>query len=192
MWGSQAMGFTPDSMTLGKGMTSAYQPLAAVLLSGEIYDGMEKLSSELGFFGHGTTYGGHPVATAVGVRVLEIFEKRNMAEHVARVSRHFAKRITAFKDHPMVGDVRHIGLMGAIEFVASRDPLRFFEPGQAFGKRVHARAEHGYQLMCRSLPGIDACAFSPPLIITEAEIDEMFERFGKALDDVTADYRKQR
>jgi 4-aminobutyrate--pyruvate transaminase len=188
MWGSQSMGFTPDSMTLGKGMTSAYQPLAAVLLSGDIYDGLERGSAELGFFGHGATYAGHPVATAVGVRLLEIFERRNMAAHVARVSQHFAKRIDAFRDHPMVGDVRHIGLMGAIEFVASRNPLRFFDPGLAFAKRVRARAEDSYRLICRSLPGVDACAFSPPLIITEEEVDEMFDRFGKALDDVTAEH----
>lgn len=187
LWGCETMGFKPDTMSLAKGLTSAYQPLAAVLVSDEIYQGLEKGSAEIGFFGHGTTYSGHPVGCAVALKVLDLMEERDIEAHVRTVSRTFTKRLDAFRDHPLVGDVRYSGLMGAVEFVASKEPRRYFEPTGAFGKKVRDRAEEGYKLICRALPGSDACAFSPPLIITEDEINEMFDRFERALDDVTGE-----
>lgn len=186
LWGCQTLDFKPDTMTLAKGLTSAYQPLSATVISGEMYDGLEKGSAELGYFGHGSTYSGHPVGCAVALKVLDLIEERDIASHVARVSQVFARRLEAFRDHPLVGDVRHVGLMGAIEFVRRKEPREYFEPVGSFSKKVRDRAEEEYKLISRALSGCDACAFAPPLIITEAEIEEMFDRFGKALDDVTA------
>jgi 4-aminobutyrate---pyruvate transaminase len=81
--------------------------------------------------------------------------------------------------------------MGAVEFVADKDNKRLFDPVGSFGPLVKTRAEERYHLICRSLPASDACAFSPPLIITEEEIDEMFDRFAKALDDCTKEYARR-
>jgi len=185
LWGAETMGIAPDTMSLAKGLTSAYQPLAAVAYSGDIYAGLEKGSGSVGFFGHGTTYSGHPIGCAVALKVLDLLEERDIAGHVARVSQTFAKRLEAFRDHPLVGDVRYSGLVGAVEFVKNKSPLIFFDKADGFGAKVRDRAEEAYHMICRLLPGSDACAFSPPLIITEAEVDEMFDRFDKALDDVT-------
>jgi 4-aminobutyrate--pyruvate transaminase len=190
LWGCQTTGILPDTMSMAKGLTSAYQPLAAIAFSGEIYEGLEAGSKSLGFFGHGTTYSGHPVGCAVALKVLDLLKERDIAGHVARVSKVFAKRLEAFRDHPLVGDVRYTGLVAAVEFVKNKAPLTFFDPPGEFGRLVRERAEEGYHLICRLLPGSDACAFSPPLIITESEVNEMFDRFGKALDDVTAAWRK--
>ncbi len=112
-WGCQTLGFRPDAMTIAKGLTSAYQPLSAVVLSDEIYRGMELGSTTLGFFGHGTTYSGHPVGCAVALKVLELIKERNIAAHVNRVANRFQARISAFRDHPFVGDVRSVGLHGS-------------------------------------------------------------------------------
>lgn len=185
LWGCQTMGFTPDTMSLAKGLTSAYQPLAAVVVSDALYQGLEKGSAEIGFFGHGATYSGHPVGCAVALKVLDLIEERSIDAHVRAVSRVFARRLEQFRDHPLVGDVRYAGLMGAVEFVESKEPRRYFQPVGSFGKRVRDCAEVAHKLICRSLPGSDACAFSPPLIITEDEVNEMFDRFARALGDVT-------
>lgn len=188
LWGCQTMGIQPDTMSMAKGLTSAYQPLSAVALSGEIYQGIEKGSAEIGFFAHGTTYAGHPVGCAVALKVLDLIEERDIGGHVAQVSRTFEKRLAALLDHPLVGEVRSRGLMGAVEFVADKQTRRGMQPVGAFARQVCARAEEHYQLICRPMPGSDTCAFSPPLIISEEEIDEMFDRFGKALADVTDEY----
>lgn len=186
-WGCDYMNFTPDAMSLAKGLTSAYQPLSATIVSDAFYQGLERGSREIGFFGHGTTYSGHPVGCAVALKVLDIIEERRIGEHVEAVSKVFARRISEFRDHPLVGDVRYAGLMGAVDFVRRKDPRELFEPLGSMAKRVRDRAEERYHLICRSLTGGDVCAFSPPLIITEAEINEMFDRFARALDDVTAE-----
>lgn len=186
MWGCETVGIRPDTMTLAKGLTSAYQPLAAIVLPERIYQGLEKGSDGIGFFAHGTTYSGHPVGCAVALKVLELIEERDLHAHVRRVSRRFEQRITAFRDHPLVGEVRVAGLMGAVELVADKRSRRLFEPVGSVAKMVKDRAEEAYKLICRNVPCGDSCAFSPPLIISEEEVDDMFERFGRALDDVTA------
>lgn len=187
-WGSTSMGMTPDAMTLAKGLTSAYQPLGAIVVSDEIYRGLELGSANLGWFGHGTTYAGHPVGCAVALKVIELIEDRGIEAHVARVAQTFSKRLQALRDLPLVGDVRSIGLMGAVEFVADKKTKIPFNPKGSFAKALKECAEQKYQLICRMLAGGDSCAFSPPLIISEEEINEMLDRFTKALTDVTAGY----
>lgn len=184
-WGCETMDIQPDAMTLAKGLTSGYQPLAAIVLCDKIYQGMEQGSAEIRYFGHGTTYSGHPVGCAVALKVLDLIKERDIGGHVAKVSRRFAQRLNAFNDHPLVGEVRCTGLMGAVEFVSDKKTNTFFDPVGSFAKRVKEHAEEQYKLICRALPSGDACAFSPPVIITEEEIDEMFDRFGRALDDIT-------
>jgi 4-aminobutyrate--pyruvate transaminase len=187
MFGCETTGIKPDAMTLAKGLTSAYQPLAAIVISDKIFRGLQKGTEETsGFFAHGATYSGHPVACAVGLRVLELLEERDILGHVRHVSKRFAERIQGFADHPLVGEVRSVGLMGAIELIADKATRRFFDPVGSVSSRVLERAEQQYGLIFRNVILGDICAFSPPLIITEAEIDEVFDRFGQALDDVAA------
>ncbi|SNB55045.1 4-aminobutyrate---pyruvate transaminase [Arboricoccus pini] len=187
MWGSEAMGIRPTTMSMAKAITSAYMPLSALALPSWFYDAMERGSTEVGVFGHAATYAGHPVSCAVALKMLEIVERRNLKAHVETVGARFKERILAFKDHPLVGDVRVIGLMGAIEFVTDKANKTSFVPTGSFAKRLRDHAEERQKLIVRAVPAGDSCAFSPPLVITIEEVDEMFDRFAKALDEVTAE-----
>ena len=191
MWGCESMDIQPSTMTLAKSLTSGYQPLSALVINDIMYQGMEKGCDNIGFFGHGTTYGGHPVSCAVALKVLDIFESRNMLKHISKVSAHFEKRIAEFKKHPLVGNVRSKGLLGAIELVADKNKKRFFEPKGSVAKRLRDLAEERHRLIVRQVPCGDTCAFSPPLIITENEIDDMFGRFSLALDQITDEITKE-
>jgi 4-aminobutyrate--pyruvate transaminase len=182
MFGCETFDIRPDTMTLAKGLSSAYQPIAALVLSDAIYRALELGSDQIGFFAHGTTYSGHPVAAAVALRTLEIMQRRDILGHVRTVSRRFAERLGRLRAHPLVGEVRVVGLMGAVELVADRASRRRFEPVGTLARRVRDRAEE-LGMIARQLPAGDSIAFAPPLIITEAEIDAVFDIFGRALDD---------
>jgi 4-aminobutyrate--pyruvate transaminase len=186
MFGCETLAIHPDTMTLAKGITSAYQPLAAIIVPDAIYQAIKAGADAAtgGFFWHGTTYGGHPVPCAVALKVLEIFEKRKLLDHIRAVAAPFARRIHAFADHPYVGQTRAIGLMGAVELVVNKQAGGKAVPARALGKLVKEIAESRYGLIYRSIGHV--CAFSPPLVITEAEVNELFDRFAKALDDATS------
>jgi 4-aminobutyrate--pyruvate transaminase len=185
-FGSQTFGIEPRSMTLGKGLSSAYQPIAALVLSGDIYDGMERGSDQVGSFAHGATYSGHPVAAAVALRCVQLMEERKMVDHVRSVMPAFERRLRAFEDHPLVGDVRVCGLMGALELVADKATRQMFDPVGSVAVSVFGAAQKR-GLILRTSPSGDTLAFCPPLVITESEIDELFDRFELALADVEAD-----
>ncbi len=191
MWGCETMGIQPSTMTLAKSLTSAYQPLSALIINDQMYQGMEKGCDQIGFFGHGTTYGGHPVSCAVALKVIELFERRNMLTHIQNVSIHFNDHIAKLKEHPLVGQVRSKGLLAAVELIADKKNKRFFEPMGSVAKRVKDCAEETHKLIIRQVPCGDTCAFSPPLIITENEIDDMFGRFTLALDQITDELTKE-
>ncbi len=179
-FGCETFGFTPDTMSVAKSLSSAYLPVAAVLIPDYIYEAMVEGSRKLGTFGHGFTYSGHPTCTAVALKNLEIMEERQIFEHVRKVMPRFQERLSAMGDHPLVGETRGIGLIGGCELVADKGSKRSFDPKQGVGPHCAARAqEHG--LILRSLG--DTIAFCPPLIITENEIDELFDRFSRALED---------
>ncbi|MBS0222371.1 MAG: aminotransferase class III-fold pyridoxal phosphate-dependent enzyme [Proteobacteria bacterium] len=186
MFGCETLDIHPQAMTLAKGLTSAYQPLAAVVVPDRIYQALKAGADAAtgGFFAHGTTYSGHPVGCAVALKVLEIFEKRRLLAHIRGVSTVFARRIHAFADHPLVGQTRAIGLMGAIELVLDKKSGGQTKPATSLGKLVKEIGESRYGLIFRSIGHV--CAFSPPLIISEAETNELFDRFGKALDEAMA------
>jgi 4-aminobutyrate--pyruvate transaminase len=183
MFGCETFGIKPDAFTVAKALSSAYLPISAVLLSENIFDAMVKESEKIGVFGHGFTYSGHPVPAAVAVRTIELLKERDIIGHVRKIAPHFQKHIQAFSDHPLVGETRGVGLMAAIELVADKDTKRPFEPTQRIGNYCTDNAEtHG--LIVR--PMGDSIAFCPPLIITESQIDDMFDRFAKALDETEA------
>lgn len=187
-FGCEAFDFTPDTMSVAKSLSSAYLPVGAVLIPDYIYEAMLEESSKLGTFGHGFTYSGHPTCTAVALRNLELMEERNIFDHVREVMPRFQERLKVLGDHPLVGETRGIGLIGGCELVADKETKRSFDIKKGVGVYCAAQAqEHG--LILRSLG--DTLAFCPPLIITETEIDELFDRFSRALDETEARVEKE-
>jgi 4-aminobutyrate--pyruvate transaminase len=168
MWGSTTYGMKPDIITCAKGLSSGYLPIGAVMITDEIYKTLVRQSEKIGVFGHGFTYSGHPVTSAVALETLKIYEETNLLEHIQSVTPRMQAGLRQFANHPLVAEVRGIGLIGAIELNGPK--------GAFLAKRAH---HHG--LIIRALG--DTIAFCPPLIIKETEIDTMFERFSLALAD---------
>ena len=182
MFACDHYGIRPDVLVVSKQITSSYMPLAAVLFSDALYQGVADGSSELGTFGHGFTGSGHPVATAVAMENLDIIEERGLVAQAARVGAHLQARLAPFASHPLVGEVRGVGLIAAVELVADKPTKAKFEPGRV-GPWIYARA-HDHGLVIRAVG--DAICFCPPLIVTEAEIDEIVSRFATVLDEAAA------
>lgn len=180
MFGCQTFGIKPDAITVAKALSSAYLPISGILLSEKIFEAMVNESEKIGIFGHGFTYSGHPVPAAVAVRTLELMEERKILDHVRRMASVFQERLHSFADHPLVGETRGVGLLGAIELVADKSTKKPFQSAQGVGAFCSSRAEEN-GLIIRAMG--DSAAFCPPLIITESEIQEMFDRFAKALDE---------
>jgi len=189
MFGSQTFGIKPDTVTLAKAITSAYVPLGAVTVPEPVYAAMLEESAKVGVFAHGFTYSGHPLACAVALKTLEIYERMDVVGHVGLVSPVFHLRLNALADHPLVGHVRGVGLLGGLELVKDKASKQSFEPKAAVGPKVVALAqEEG--LICRAVAG-DTIAVAPPLIINGAEINVMFDALGRALDRAELWARKE-
>lgn len=179
-WGAEALDYQPDFLTCAKQMSGAYLPISAVLVPEQVYDVIRDNSGKIGTFGHGFTYGGHPVAAAVAVRALDLYRERDILGHVNRVAPRFQARLRRLADHPLVGETRGLGLIGAVELVADKGSKRPFAPAAGVGAACTAFSqEEG--LIQRNVAG-DSMAFCPPMIIEEPEIDEMFDRFERALE----------
>jgi 4-aminobutyrate---pyruvate transaminase len=188
-FGCDTFGIRPEAMSLGKGLSASYQPIAALVLSGDLYEGVELGSDQVGSFAHGATYSGHPVAAAVALRAVQLMEERDLVGHVRDVAPVFERRLRALADHPLVGDIRACGLMGAVELVADKHTRRMFDPVGSMAGAVQGAAQRR-GLIIRVSPCGDTLAFSPPLIITAAEIDEVFDRFELALGDALEEARR--
>ncbi len=182
MFGSDTYGLKPDLMTMAKGLSAAYQPISAVGLTQELYDGIAGLASDKGAFGHGFTYGGHPVAAAVALETLNIFADRNVVGHVQHVSVGFQNRLAALQDHPLVGEARGVGLLGALELVADKAGKTPFDPALAVGQRVFEETKKNGLLF---RPFGDQLLFAPPLIVTDEDVNEIFDILTDALDSVS-------
>jgi 4-aminobutyrate--pyruvate transaminase len=170
-------------LSCAKQLSAAYMPIAACLLPDDVDRLLIEQSRKLGLFGHGFTYGGHPVAAAVALKTLELYEERDILGHVRRVSPRFQARLKKLGDHPLVGEACGIALIGGIELVADKTSKRPFPPGKMIGFHCMRQAQkHG--LITRAIG--DRLTFCPPLIIAEAEIDLLFDRFEKALADTEA------
>lgn len=170
-------------MTLAKQLSGAYMPISAVLVTDPIYQAIADNSAKLGSFGHGYTYSAHPVAAAVALETLKIYEERDIVGHVRAVAPRLQDGLRRFADHPLVGEVRGLGLIAAVELVADKAAKTPFDPVGKVGAYFAARAQaHG--VIFRNLGDTIACC--PPMIITEAEIDEILAAFGKALEETAA------
>lgn len=180
-FGADTYNLSPDSISLAKALTSAYQPLSAVAVKNEVYEACVDASPEMGPFAHGYTYSGHPVACAVALKTLEIYERDNIFGHAAEMSDKFQKRLHALSDHPLVGEARGIGMIGAVELVSDKESKAMFPTFGKAGMQV-AKACHENGLIIRNIG--DTIGFCPPLIITSEQIDEMFDKFEKAMVSV--------
>ncbi len=189
MFGSQTFGIRPDTISVAKALSSAYVPIAAVTIGEDMYQAMLDESKKIGSFGHGFTYTAHPVAAAVAIKTLEIYEKRNIVGHVRSIAPRFEARVTRLGEHPLVGHARAKGLIGAIELVADKASKRSFDPKAGIGAAVQKAAERN-GLLVRALGG-DIVAFCPPLIVREADIDDIFDRVERALDETEATVAKE-
>jgi 4-aminobutyrate--pyruvate transaminase len=181
MFGSQTFNLQPDIMTLAKALSAGYVPISANLVSSKVYEILLAQSDKLGIFGHGYTYSSHPVPAAVALETLKIYDELDIVAQVRRVGPRMQAGIRSFADHPLIGEARGIGLIGAVEIVRDKTTKQSFEPKAGVAAYLVRRAQH-HGAILRNMPG-DIVAFSPPLVISEAEIDEMMGCFGKALDD---------
>jgi 4-aminobutyrate--pyruvate transaminase len=171
-FGSETFGMKPDILTMAKALSSGYVPISATVVSEQIYQVLKQQSVKIGVFAHGFTYSGHPVPAAVAVETLKIYEERDMLGQ---------ERLRRFAAHPIVGEVRGTGLIAGIELVADKKTKERFDAKKAAGALLAARCQEN-GLIVRVLGG-DGIALCPPLVINQAEIDELAKRLGKALDE---------
>src|SRR5690349_5569515 len=180
MFGCETFGIEPDIMTVAKALSSAYLPISATIVSEKIAEAITKHSGKLGKFAHGFTYAGHPVSAAVGLETLKIYAERDIIAHVRKVGPHLQEKLQSLAAHPLVGEARGIGLIGAVHIVADRATRAALPAASGIGPVIQQSAmDRG--LLIRAAP--DAVFVCPPLIITEREIDEMMAALKAALDD---------
>lgn len=180
MWGCETYAIRPDILTMAKALSSGYIPIAAVMISDEIYRDIAAETERQGVLGHGFTYSGHPVACAVALETLAIYDEIDLVGHVRQVSPRMQAGIRRFADHPLSGEVTGIGMLSVVELVANKETREPFDPARKVGPYLLQRAQaHG--LIIRALG--DRIGFSPPLVITTDEINDMYARFARALDE---------
>lgn len=184
MFGSELFGIKPDMMTLAKQLSSAYLPISALMVSDHVYQTIKERSAELGMFGHGLTYGGHPVPCAVALEVLKIYEERDILGQVNAVSPYFQEKLAGYRDHPLVGEVRGAGLIAAIELTADKATKTPLDPAKLTAATLVKKCENN-GLILRAMPG-DCVAFCPPLISEQPDLEELFARFEKSLKEMDA------
>jgi 4-aminobutyrate---pyruvate transaminase len=178
-FGTTTYGLKADTLSCAKALTSAYFPLSAVMIPEHVYEVLVDQSRKIGVFGHGNTYAGHPVGCAVAVKTLEIYHRDKIIEKVRETGKTFNRRLEALADHPLVGEARGVGLIGGIEIVADKKTKAQFEVKKMVAAKLVGMAQ-AEGVILRAMPG-DRVAFCPPLIITTAEVDEMFDCTVRAL-----------
>jgi 4-aminobutyrate---pyruvate transaminase len=180
MWGSEALKIRPDTISFAKAVTSAYLPLGGVMVNEAVYQALLDESRKLGMFAHGYTYSGHPVSCAVALKTIEILQRDRILEQVRAKTPLFERRLAALADHPLVGEAKGMGLLGGIEIVADKATKRQYEVKKGVAVKCVGFAQ-GEGLIVRSLSG-DRISICPPLIVSEEEINELFDRLARALD----------
>jgi putrescine aminotransferase len=184
-FGSEYFGIRPDLMPIAKGMSSGYLPIGGVMVGDRV---AQTLIARGGEFHHGFTYSGHPAACAVACAAIQILREERIVERV-REERgpYLAQRWQSLADHPLVGEARCVGLIGALELVREKGRRQLFpEPGHVGTLCRDLCIEHG--LVMRAVR--DTMIIAPPLIITEGQIDELIEKARRALDATLAALRR--
>ena len=182
MFGSESMEMQPDVMMMSKQITSSYLPFSAIMMNDRMFDPIADESNSIGVFGHGFTGGGHPVGAAVALETIKIIEERDLVAQAAETGAHMQARLQDLVDHPMVGEVRGRGLLGAVELVHDKETKAPFEAPGKLGALVNADlTERG--VISRNM--MDAMALCPPLISTTEDIDLVIDRMGASIDAVS-------
>ena len=188
MFGCETFGIEPDIMTVAKALSSAYLPISATIVSETIAEAITAHSGRLGNFAHGFTYAGHPVSAAVALETLKIYAERDILAEVRKVAPHLQERLQALAGHPLVGEARGVGLIGAVHLVADTASRAALPASGGIGPVIQQSAmDRG--VLLRAAP--DAVYVCPPLIISKAEIDELMNALSAALDDGYAEARRR-
>jgi L-2,4-diaminobutyrate transaminase len=183
-FGSELFGIEPDMVTVAKALTSGYVPMSGSLISGEMWEVLVSGTPEVGAFGHGFTYSAHPLAAAAALANLDIMEREQLPARAQKIGTYFQQQLREkIGPHPLVGEVRGVALIAAVELVKDRATKQPFPLDLKIGPRM-AKLCMDEGLITRALPQINALSFSPPLVITESECDEVVARFGRALDQL--------
>ena len=179
MFGTETFKLQPDIITMAKALSAGYQPISATIVNDELYQAFVAQSEKIGVFAHGFTYSAHPVACAVALETLNIYQERKILDHIRHVAPRFQRRLQDLAAHPLVGEARGIGLIGAVELVRDKTTKAAFAPASAVGL-LAAEIAQEEGLIVRAM--VDSLALCPPLVITEAEIDQMFDLLVRALE----------
>ncbi len=180
MFGCQTYDLKPDMITLAKGLSSGYQPISALMVSEPIFAACLRQSEKIGVFGHGFTYSGHPVCAAVAVETLKIYEETDVIGHVREMAPLLQNELRAYADHPLVGEVRGVGLVAGLELVRDKATRDSFASEQNIGLFIERRCqEHG--VILRALG--DTLTVAPPLIVDRETLAEVVRVVGVALDE---------
>jgi len=184
-WGFETMGFEPDIVPMAKGLSSGYLPIGAVAFADHLIKDFFELGGE---FYHGMTYAGHPVAAAVALKNIEIIQQEKLVEHTRDIGPYFAKALASLRDHPIVGETRSVGLIGAIELSNDKAKRsRFASPGRVGTMCRDNCFKNG--LIMRAC--WDTMVLAPPLVITEKQIDELVRLARLALDATYAQVKSE-
>ena len=180
MWGSTTYGMTPDVVVCSKQLSSSYLPISALMINERVFEPIADESNRIGTLGHGFTAGGHPVAAAVALENLAIIEERDLVANVRAVGAHMQKRLGQLADHPLVGEVRSVGLIAAVEVVTDKAAKKALDPVGKLGAMVAGiLQENG--VISRAMG--DALALCPPMIITERQVDTLVDALRASLDE---------
>lgn len=185
MFGSEHYGMRPDLITIAKGLTSAYAPLSGSIVSKKMWAVLERGTDENGPIGHGWTYSAHPIGAAAGVANLELIDKLGLIDNAGTVGTYLnAQMRAALGDHPNVGDVRGIGMICAVEFVADKDSRTFYDASDKIGPQISAKLLEQSSVIARAMPQGDILGFAPPFCLTRAEADQVVSTTVQAVTSV--------
>lgn len=182
MFGCQTYDIKPDVMVMSKQLSSSYMPISAFMANDRVMDPVMDESDRIGTLGHGFTAGGHPVAAAVALETIKIIEERNLVAHAAEMGEQMREGLGKLASHPLVGEVRGVGLIAAIELVTDKQAKTALPAAGALGTMVNAELQE-QGIICRNMG--DAIALCPPLIIQPDEVRSVLDKFASALDTVS-------
>jgi 4-aminobutyrate--pyruvate transaminase len=180
VWGSQTFDLKPDMVSCAKGLSAGFIPISALLINERIFQAMLAESDKQGSFAHGYTYAGHPVSAAVALETLKIYDELDIAGHVRQMEKPFLAGLHSLRDHPYIGSAEGIGLIGGVEIVQDKSMRAAFPAEKQIPNKIEAMVRQNGVIT--RLIG-NRIAFSPPLIIGEDQIQDMFARVKLALDE---------
>ena len=183
MFGSETYDIKPDAIILSKSITSTYFPLTAIMINERMFEPIADRSNEIGVLGHGFTSGGHPVGAAIAIESLKIFEERNLVSYASEMGIYMQSRLAELSQHSLVGEVRGVGMIAAIELVIDKEAKTALKTSGELGGIVNSSIQNNGVIL-RNMG--DAIAFCPPLIVEKHDVDFMVEMTKKSLDEVYA------